>query len=308
MNSKIKGYALGIIGAASYGTNPLFALPLYERGMDADTVLLMRYALSIPIVAAMIAWRGRSFRVRGAQLLTLTVLGLLMSLSSLALFVSYNYMDAGIASTLLFVYPIMVAVIMAGVYHEKISGLTAGCIATALAGIAMLYNGEGEASLNLTGTLLVMGSSLSYAIYMVAVNRKSLKNLASLTVTLYVLLAGIMLFVARLLMKGEPVVMPTGWLMWGCVAGLAVLPTAVSFICTTGAIQYIGATPTAIIGAMEPVTAVIIGVTVFHEALLAQNVIGLILIVVAVTGVVGGKSITRVLTHRRRMFPRLRRK
>ena len=100
MNPKLKGYALG-----TYGMNPLFALPLYSAGMTADSVLFFRYALAIPLLAAMTAMRGRSFRVTRPQLLTLAMLGLLMALSSLSLFLSYNYMDAGIASTILFVYP-----------------------------------------------------------------------------------------------------------------------------------------------------------------------------------------------------------
>lgn len=308
MNAKIKGYALGSIAAATYGTNPLFALPLYEGGMNPDSVLMFRYAIAIPIVALMILWRGRSFKISGKQMLTLAVLGILMSMSSLTLFLSYNYMDAGIASTLLFVYPIMVAVIMAAVFKEKVSRVTIACIAMALCGIGLLYNGEDGATLSLTGTLIVMASSLSYAIYIVAVNRAGLSNLATLTVTFYVLLFGITLFFARIFAGGQELVLPHGPLMWGCVFGLAILPTAVSFICTTGAIQYIGSTPTAILGALEPVTAVVIGITVFGESLTLPNLIGLVLIVAAVTGVIGGSSLTKLLTHRRKLFPRLRRR
>ena len=308
MNSKVKGYVLGSVAAATYGTNPLFALPLYAGGMNPDSVLLLRYAAAIPIVAMMLIVRGRSFRISMRQMFVLVVLGLLMSLSSLTLFLSYNYMDAGIASTLLFVYPIMVAVIMAAFFKERITRLTAGCIAMALCGIAMLYNGGDGATLSLTGTLIVMGSSLTYAVYLVAVNRAGLSNLATLTVTFYVLLFGITLFVSRIVSGAQPFVMPSTPLMWGAVLGLAIMPTAVSFICTTGAIQYIGSTPTAILGALEPVTAVVIGITVFGEALTPRNLIGLILIVVAVTGVVGGSSVTKILTFRRRLFPRLHRK
>ena len=123
---------MGIIAAASYGTNPLFALPLYADGMNPDSVLLLRYLAAIPVVALIMVMRGRSFRVNRRQLVTLAVFGILMALSSLTLFLSYTYMDAGIASTLLFVYPIMVAVIMAGVYKERISKLTIFCIAVAL--------------------------------------------------------------------------------------------------------------------------------------------------------------------------------
>ena len=102
-----------MIAAATYGMNPLFTLPLYKEGMDPNSVLFFRYLMALPIVAVMIKARRRDFCVNPRQLLPLSVLGLLMGLSSLALFVSYNYMEASIASTMLFVYPIMVALIMA---------------------------------------------------------------------------------------------------------------------------------------------------------------------------------------------------
>ena len=120
MNTKAKGYIYGAIAAATYGMNPLFALPLYENGMNANSVLFFRYLFAIPILAIMIKSRGRNFTIHRADLLPLSVMGLLVAISSLALFLSYNYMDAGVASTILFVYPIMVAVIMALFFKEKI--------------------------------------------------------------------------------------------------------------------------------------------------------------------------------------------
>ena len=62
--------------------------------------------------------QGQSFTLRKADILPLVIMGLLFSFSSLLLFMSYNYMDAGIASTILFVYPVMVAVIM-GVFSKR---------------------------------------------------------------------------------------------------------------------------------------------------------------------------------------------
>lgn len=314
-SDKLKGYILGIIAAASYGTNPLFALPLYADGMNPDSVLLFRYLAAIPVVALIMIARGRSFSVTGKQLITLAVFGILMALSSLTLFLSYTYMDAGIASTLLFVYPIMVAVIMAGIYKERISRLTIFCIAVALTGIAMLgRTGSGE-PLSLVGVAIVMMSSLSYAIYIVGINKTSLDKVATLTVTFWVLVFGVILFVARLLCFSVPFTLPGGgggnpWLLWGCVAGLAIFPTAVSFLCTTGAIQYIGSTPTAILGALEPVTAVEIGIFVFGEVLTVVDVVGIILIIGAVSVIVGGPStVGRLgvqLTRMRRLFPSLR--
>ena len=120
MNSKVKGYILGILAAATYGMNPLFALPLYGEGLDANSVLLLRYLAALPILWLMIVVRGRSLRLKRNEIMPLIALGLLMGLSSYGLFASYTYMDAGIASTLLFVYPLMVALMMAAIYHERL--------------------------------------------------------------------------------------------------------------------------------------------------------------------------------------------
>lgn len=302
MNAKAKGYILGSIAAASYGMNPLFALPLYKAGMDPDSVLFFRYLFAIPLLGIMIKARGRTFKIQRKETFPLIIMGLLVALSSLTLFLSYNYMAAGIASTLLFIYPIMVALIMAMVFKEKLALQTIVCMLLALGGIGLLYKSEDGSTLSLIGTLLVFASSLSYAIYIVGINQTSLKNVATLKVTFYVLLFGLSLFVARLLYSGV-LNTPDQWYLWGNLLALAVFPTAISFLCTTGAIQYIGSTPTAILGALEPVTAIFFGIAVFGESLTVRESIGLVMIIVAVTLVIAGGNITGQLVRFRKLFP-----
>ena len=304
MNAKAKGYILGSIAAASYGMNPLFALPLYKAGMDPDSVLFFRYLFAIPLLGIMIKARGRSFKIQRKETFPLIIMGLLVALSSLTLFLSYNYMAAGIASTLLFVYPIMVALIMAMVFKEKLALQTIVCMLLALGGIGLLYKSEDGSTLSLIGTLLVFASSLSYAIYIVGINQTSLKNVATLKVTFYVLLFGLSLFVARLLYSGV-LNTPDQWYLWANLLALAVFPTAISFLCTTQAVQYIGSTPTAILGALEPVTAIFFGIAVFGESLTVRESFGLVMIIVAVTFVIAGGNITSQLVRFRKLFPRL---
>ncbi|MCM1030872.1 MAG: DMT family transporter [Oscillibacter sp.] len=304
MNVKTKGYILGAIAAATYGMNPLFALPLYEAGMDPDSVLFFRYLFAIPVLGIMLKSRGRSFWLKKKEILPLIIMGLLVSLSSLALFQSYNYMEAGIASTLLFVYPILVAMIMTLFFREKLSFLTILCILLALAGIGLLYKGENGTTLSLTGIGLVMLSSLSYAIYIVSVNRPRLKDIATLKLTFYVLLFGLFLFLARVDFGRSLHVVGT-WYHWGNLIALAIFPTAISFLCTTQAIQYIGSTPTAILGALEPLTAVFFGVTIFGESLTFRLLCGIFMIIAAVTLIIAGNNVTGMLIRFRKLFPRL---
>ncbi|MBO5083886.1 MAG: DMT family transporter [Bacteroidaceae bacterium] len=309
MTPKLKGYLLGIIAAATYGMNPLFALPLYEAGMNPDSVLLLRYLVAIPILGIMLLWRGRNFRLKRRELPPIISLGLLFSLSSLTLFQSYNYMDAGIASTLLFIYPILVAIIMATLFKERLSKQTILCIIVTLCGIALLYSNDDGSTLSLMGVMLVFASAISYAIYIVGINKTSLRNVATLKISFYVLTFGSLLFLSRLLITHDFQVPSTDeWRLWINILCLAVFPTVLSLVCTTKAIQYIGATPTAILGALEPVTAVVIGVSVFGEVITSRIAIGLLLIIISVTFVISDGNITLHLTRFRKMFPKITRK
>ena len=304
MNVKVKGYILGAVAAATYGMNPLFTLPLYKEGMDPDSVLFFRYMFAIPILGIMLKVRGRNFKLKQKEVLPLIILGWLVAISSLTLFQSYNYMEAGIASTILFVYPILVALIMAVIFKEKITLQTILCILLALSGIGLLYKGGDGATLSLIGVGLVMGSALSYAIYIVGVNRPVLKDVATLKVTFYVLLFGLSLFLVRVDF-GQSLHIVDKWYLWGNLLALALFPTAISFLCTTQAIQDIGSTPTAILGALEPVTAVFFGVTIFGESLTLRLTCGIILIILAVTLIIAGGNITTHLVRFRKLFPRL---
>lgn len=305
LSKRTKGYAFGAIAAATYGMNPLFALPLYSDGLTPNSVLLFRYLFAIIILGTMIKLRGRSFKVSKKNLLQLFALGILVSVSSLALFISYNFMAAGIASTMLFIYPVLVAVIMAIFFKEKLTATIILCLALASSGIVLLYKGSDGATIDTTGTILVMVSALSYALYLIAVNQTTLRDVATLTVTFYVILFGTLVYVIGSVFDGG-VTLPNNWYMWGCAFALALFPTAISFLCTTRAIQYIGSTPTAILGALEPLTAVFFGVMVFNETMTLRDCTGMVLIIIAVTLVVAGGKISAPLTRFRKLFPRIK--
>ena len=304
INSKVKGYTIGAIAAASYGLNPMFALPLYQEGMTPDSVLFFRYMLAIPIMGILLAYRRglKEFEIRKKECFQFFGIGVLMALSSLFLFLSYTYMDVGIASTLLFIYPIMVAVMMAIGFYEKLSLSTGICMVLALCGIFLLHKNEDGNTISLFGTVLVMLSSLTYAIYIVYVNQSGLKNISTLKVTFYMLCFGLSVFIVKILVTNT-FTMPVSFFGWVCILGLSVFPTAVSFLCTTSAIHYIGATPTAILGALEPVTAVAIGVSLFGEVLTTRIVIGILLILFAVSVVVYDGKSSGMLIKIRKLFP-----
>lgn len=302
-NVKSRGYVLGAVAAASYGLNPLFTLPLYGAGMGVDSVLFYRYLLAVVMLGALMLARHQSFALRRRDLVPLAVMGLLFSFSSLFLFESYNHMDAGIASTILFLYPVLVAVIMAVGFHEKVSRATMLSILLAFTGIAMLYKGGGGEPLSFFGVALVFLSSLCYAVYIVGVNRSSLRDLPTEKLTFYALLFGLSVYVVRLRFCADLQSIPTPGL-WINAVSLALFPTIVSLVTMAAAIRAIGSTPTAILGALEPLTALFFGVVVFGEQLTPRIVLGVVLILVAVTLIIAGKSLHIPFPHLR--FRRVR--
>jgi drug/metabolite transporter (DMT)-like permease len=305
MNSKTKGYILGALGAASYGTNPIFAIPLFRDGMDAASVLFFRYLFALPVIALMMQLRGRSFAPRKtSHLMAALLMGILMALSSLLLFVSYDYMGAGVASTLLFLYPIMVALIMCICFKEKAGILTFISILVALAGVFLISFKPGGEIVSLTGTVLVFVSAFSYAVYLVCVNEwQPLKKMPTLKLTFYVILIGAMMF-GIMAVAGGGISVPSKPHMWFNIICLAVLPTAFSFYCTTHAITLIGSTPTAILGALEPLTAVALGVVVLAEPITVRIAWGFVLVISGVSLIVAKDSVTHALLRIRKMLPK----
>lgn len=301
---KVKGYALAAIAAAAYGTNPAFAVPLYGQGMNPVSVLLFRYLMGLPLLAVIMAIRGKSLYIRKEEVGPTMILGILMALSSLTLFESYNYMNSGVASTLLFVYPVMVAVMMIMFFHEKFSISTVICLVVMGAGLLLLMKPQGESALSALGCVLVMVSALTYAIYIVMVNvSKSVRAMPTTKLLFYVLAWGSLVYIAMIIC-GSPLTLPSeGW-GWLNLVALAIIPTAISLACTTRAIQLIGSTPTAILGALEPVSAVVLSIVVLGQAITARDIIGGVLIVVAATVVICAGPVDKAILRMRKMFPK----
>lgn len=287
MRRKTKGIVLGMTGACSYGTNPLFALPLYALGLCANSVLFYRYSLAVLLYGLWVAVvKHHSLKISWKQAAYLLPMGLIFSISSLTLFMSYSYIDAGIASTILFIYPILVAVIMAVCFGERLSRRTLFSIFLTTVGIAMFYKGKSGETINLFGVALVLISALSYAVYMVAIKKLSaIRRINYAVLTFYVMLFGLLvyLFNLRFGLDLQIIPAPLGWI---CAVALALLPTIVSLETMTIAIKLIGPTLSAVLGALEPVTAIFFGVVIFHEQLTLRIAFGILLILTAVLMIV----------------------
>ena len=283
MNNNTKGILNGVIASTSYGMNPLFALPLYAQGIEVNSVLFYRYFFAVIIYFLWLKCVKKiSLKVAKCELVPLLFLGIFFSLSSLTLFESFHYIEAGIACTILFIYPVLVALIMAIFFKEKITKTVVSAIFLTSIGIALLYKGKPDSVLSLKGVAIVLASALLYAFYIVGVkNIKSIKSMNSAKLSFYVMLFGLLVYVVNLKFctNLQGLTTTTAWLF---VIGLAIFPTIISLETIGIAIKLIGSTNTAILGALEPLTAIFFGILFFNESLTLRISIGVILILFGV--------------------------
>jgi len=271
---------------------------LYEEGVNTATVLAHRFGLAVILLSLVMLVKGISFKVSRQEFKVLFSLGILFAASSITYYQSFHFMDAGIASTILFVYPVMVAVIMALFFKERVTVMTVVAILLSLIGIGLLYKGGAGVSLSVIGIVLCILSSLAYAIYIVVVNQSSIK-MSSFKVTFYAMLVCEITLILYSFTSPELYLhaLPSAR-AWSFAVWLSIVPTILSLVFMTVAVHHVGATPTAILGALEPLTAVTIGVIVFGETLTPRLIVGILFILFAVMLVVLGKDLhLRTIAH-----------
>lgn len=284
-NRKLIGTLAGIAAAVCYGTNPLGALKLYEQGMQTNSVLFYRFGMAWIIISIVMLFRKESLKVTWQEFRTLTGLGLLFIISSLTLYLSFHHMAAGVASTILFTYPVMTAVIMAVFFRERITWGTVLALVLSGAGVALLYWSDSAGTLSTLGVVLVLASALSYALYIILVNRGNLQ-MSSFKINFYVLLYCALGMVVYSLIAGLPLTLPQNATSWFYVGWLAIVPAIFALVLLVYAAKYVGSTATAILGALEPLTAVLIGIFVFGEPFTLNLALGIVLILGAVVVIV----------------------
>lgn len=291
MKRKTIGFINGTIAAASYGTNPLFALPLYARGLNVNSVLFYRYAIAVLIYALWLKFvKKMSFKITKKELLPIFALGVLYSISSITLFSSFQFIEAGVACTILFIYPVIVALIMSIFFKEKLTKTVIGSIFLTSIGILLLYKGKNGISLNINGIILVLFSALSYALYMIGINTiKPIQKINRAILTFYVMTAGLTVYIYNILTTTPLQTLSTPS-MWVFAIGLALFPTIISLETITISIKLIGSTTTAILGALEPLTAIFFGIIFFNEQMTVRIASGVILILIGVFQIILNKK------------------
>ena len=278
------GYPCGIITGVAYGLNPLFAKPLINAGASIESILFFRYTIAVLLLGGYLLIRKESFKISLRQSAVLLALGLLFTASSTFLFESYKYIASGLATTLVFLFPVLVAIIM--VFLKVVPSWPVWLsIAVTFAGVVIMTGGIGEECANPVGVWLAIASAFVYAIFIVIINRsKRISTISNSLLTFYALSVGAAVFFTKSLSSGTELMNGIeGANAWINLVGLAIFPTIVSTAALAVATRNIGATKASVLGVFEPVTAILVGTLVFGEALTSNIVIGIVISVIAVT-------------------------
>ena len=289
MNAKLSrnaiiGYPAGIITGITYGLNPLFAKPLMNAGASTEAILLFRYGIAVILLGAYLLLKKENFRITLKQAGVLFSLGLLYTASSTFLFEAYKYIASGLATTLVFLFPAMVAIIM--VFLKVVPSWPVWLsIAATFAGVMIMTGGAGTEKVNPLGVWFSIASAFVYALFIVIINKsKVISSIPNSLLTFYALLTGTFFFIGRCLFSGADLMAGIdGGMAWCNLIGLAVLPTIVSTASLAVATRNIGATKASVLGVFEPITAILVGTVVFGEALTPNIIAGILISIVAVT-------------------------
>lgn len=285
--NKFKGFLYGIVASSTFGLLPLFTLPVMGEGLTTFSILSYRMLLASILVAVLMLIGRVSFATNLKELRWFAVLGFLYYGSAALLFQAYGGMASGLATTLHFMYPVSVTVIMALVYKQRPSVVTICAIILSLIGVALLCLRESSTGVSsLLSVFLVLLSGVCYAVYLVLVSTvRRINQQNSQKLTFYVLMFSGAFFMLSTLQGGGLQIIPSASAGINLLL-MATLPTLLSNLALVRSVKNIGSTLTSVLGAMEPLTAIIVGILVFDESLRGLMIVGIILILVSVSLIV----------------------
>ncbi len=274
-----------VLAEASYGVNGFGASHLYRYGFATTSVLFYRFSFAAIILLVLLFARREKLLASRRDTAVAFGCGILFAASAITLYSSFKAMDTGLACTLLFVYPLMVVGMMALFFHERVSWQILAAIAVAMCGVALLSLGGGHGTVSRHGFVLVMISAATYAGYMV-LYRTWPPAMSPFKMAFYSIVSSGLCVLLFGLASGCPPQPLTAPAHWGWAIFLAVVPTVISIFFTVEAIKYVGPTMTAILGALEPLTALVLGIAFLGEALSLRLAVGAFLVLGAVIFVI----------------------
>lgn len=281
--NRIVGIILVVASAAGFGTLAIFGRYAYADGMDALTIGFLRFALAaIPALALL--WLRRERFPRGSVLLRLIAMGTLSYVAgSYAYLTALKYASAGLVALLLYLYPIIVALLAVLLLHEPLTRVKGLALGLALAGTALAV---GPLSGQVLGVLLAITGGVVYAIYIVLGGdvMKQVSPIQSSAVIFTTAAAG-----NGLLMLLARPHFPATAMGWGAIAGLVVIATLLPVVAFLSGLKRIGPTNAAMLSTLEPVVTVLLASWLLRETLTPVTLLGGGLILLAVLIVTHGE-------------------
>lgn len=287
---RINGIFYAIISSASFGFSPLFSLGLMAAGLSSFDVLSYRWGIAGVALMLYAFIKRKSLRFNSTdELWKIILLSALRAITSVTLLIGYANISSGIASTINFMYPVIVALCMMIFCGEKKSFVDLSAIAVSIFGVYLLASGDslivedGNTSLGLTCSLI---SAFSFAAYYLLMKQLKADKIEVVKFTTWIMLFSAIYFIAASLIFEGGLTIVTDVKDWLYILGLGLWSTMVSNFTGVKAVRRIGPTLTSILGALQPLTAVVLGVFFLNEHLYMKSVIGITLILIAVTIVV----------------------
>ena len=268
-----------LLSGVLYGITPLITMFLYNGGLNTITVNFFRYLFVIPVILLLAIINKQSLKIKKEDLYKMIFKVASASIATnLLLAGSYNYINTGTATSLHFLYPVIVIMICVFLYHEKMSKalLSAVILVIIAMGLFIISNIDGD----MIGILMAALSSLTYAIYILEIERTRSNRLPPLVFSFYLsLITSIsMIFVSFVI---EPINITISFdqaFLFGCLGVVTLF--AVSLF-QFGS-KKLGSKLCALLSLSEPITSVIVGIIFLNEALLFNKILGSILIIIAI--------------------------
>lgn len=287
---RLNGIFYAIISSSSFGFSPLFSLGLLAAGLSNFDVLSYRWAVAAIILIIYAAVKGKSLKISTFdELWKVILLSLLRSVTSITLLLGYANIASGIASTINYMYPMVVALCMMLFFKERKSAVNIISILIAIFGVYLLASGDGlkvEGGNTTLGLICSIISAFSFAAYYILMKQTKADKIEVVKFTTWIMLLSAVYFIICGFIFDGKITIVSDIRLWGYIAGLGLWSTMVSNFTGVKAVRRIGPTMTSILGALQPLTAVILGVLFLNEHLGMRTIIGVCIIMVTVSFIV----------------------
>lgn len=287
---RLNGIFYAIISSSSFGFSPIFSLGLLAAGLSNFDVLSYRWAVAAIILIIYAAVKGKSLKISTFdELWKVILLSLLRSVTSITLLLGYANIASGIASTINYMYPMVVALCMMLFFKERKSAVNIISILIAIFGVYLLASGDGlkvEGGNTTLGLICSIISAFSFAAYYILMKQTKADKIEVVKFTTWIMLLSAVYFIICGFIFDGKITIVSDIRLWGYIAGLGLWSTMVSNFTGVKAVRRIGPTMTSILGALQPLTAVILGVLFLNEHLGMRTIIGVCIIMVTVSFIV----------------------